>query len=33
MMVFKGAPANQLKPVHIIVNEKQRKFFYALIME
>ena len=33
MMVFKGAPANQIKPVHVILNERQRKFFYALRME
>ncbi len=33
MMVYKGASANQLKPVHVIVNEKQRKFFFGLIME
>ena len=33
MMVFKGAPANQIKPVHVIFNERQRKFFYALRME
>lgn len=31
MMVFNGAPLNQLKPVRVIVNEKQRKFFFGLI--
>ena len=30
MMVYQGAPANQLKPVRVILNEKQRKFFFAL---
>ena len=33
MMVYKGASASQIKPVHVIVNEKQRKFFFGLIME
>ena len=33
MMVFKGASANQLKPVRVIMNEKQRQFFFALLME
>ncbi|MBQ6441440.1 MAG: GH3 auxin-responsive promoter family protein [Lachnospiraceae bacterium] len=33
MMVFKGASANQLKPVRVIMNEKQRKFFFGLLME
>ncbi len=33
MMVFKGASLNQLKPVRVIMNERQRKFFYALIQE
>ena len=33
MMVFRGASANQLKPVRVIMNEKQRKFFFSLIME
>jgi len=32
MMVFKGASANQLKPVRVIMNEKQRKFFFSLRM-
>ena len=30
MMIFRGASASQLKPVHVITNERQRKFFYAL---
>lgn len=30
IMVYRGAPANQLKPVRVILNEKQRKFFFAL---
>ena len=30
MMIFKGANASQLKPVHVISNEKQRKFFFGL---
>ena len=30
MMVYKGASANQLKPVRVIMNEKQRKFFFGL---
>ncbi len=30
MMVFKGASLNQLKPVRVIMNERQRKFFFAL---
>lgn len=33
MMVFRGASLNQLKPVRIIMNERQRKFFYALRQE
>ncbi len=33
MMVYKGAPANQIKPVHVIMNETQRKFFFGLIMK
>lgn len=33
MMVFKGASMNQLKPVRVIMNERQRKFFFALIQE
>ncbi len=31
MMVFKGASPSQLKPVHVIINEKQRKFFFGLV--
>ena len=31
IMVYRGAPANQLKPVRVILNEKQRKFFFACI--
>ncbi len=30
MMAFKGANLSQLKPVHIITNERQRKFFLGL---
>ncbi len=30
MMVLKGASLNQLKPVRVIMNETQRKFFFAL---
>lgn len=30
LMISKGASAGQLKPVHIINNEIQRKFFFAL---
>ncbi len=30
MMVYNGASANQLKPVRVITNEKQRKFFFGL---
>ncbi len=33
MMVFRGASLNQLKPVRVIANERQRKFFYALLQE
>ncbi len=33
MMVFRGASLNQLKPVRVIMNERQRKFFFALIQE
>ncbi len=33
MMVLKGASANQLKPVRVIMNERQRKFFFGLLME
>ena len=30
MMVMRGASLNQLKPVRVIMNERQRKFFFAL---
>ena len=30
MMVYRGASLNQLKPVRIITNERQRKFFFGL---
>lgn len=33
MMVFRGASLNQLKPVRVIMNERQRKFFFALRQE
>ena len=33
MMAFKGANLSQLKPVHIITNERQRKFFFGLTEE
>ncbi len=33
MMVFGGANPSQLKPVHIIANERQRKFFFGLAEE
>ena len=33
MMAFKGANLSQLKPVHVISNEQQRKFFFGLIEE
>ena len=33
MMVFNGAPASQIKPVRVIINERQRKFFYGLRKE
>lgn len=33
MMVFRGASLNQLKPVRVIMNEKQRQFFFALTQE
>ena len=32
-MVYKGASANQLKPVRVIINEDQKKFFFSLIMK
>ncbi len=33
MMVYRGASMNQLKPVRVIMNEKQRKFFLSLRQE
>ncbi len=33
MMVFRGASMNQLKPVRVIMNERQKKFFFALVQE
>ncbi len=33
MMIYRGANPNQLKPVHVISNERQRKFFFALLDE
>lgn len=33
MMVYNGSSMNQLKPVRVIMNERQRKFFYALRQE
>ena len=33
LMVFKGASLNQLKPVRVIMNEMQRKFFFGLRQE
>lgn len=30
MMVFRGASLNQLKPVRVIMNERQRAFFFGL---
>lgn len=33
MMVYRGASLNQLKPVRVIMNERQRKFFFALIQK
>ena len=31
MMVMRGASASQLKPVRIIMNERQRRFFFRLV--
>ena len=31
MMIYKGSSPSQLKPVHVISNERQRKFFFGLI--
>lgn len=33
MMAYKGASINQLKPVRVIMNERQRKFFFSLRQE
>ena len=33
MMVYRGASLNQLKPVRVIMNERQRRFFFALRQE
>lgn len=33
MMVMKGASLTQVKPVRVITNEKQRKFFFKLLEE
>lgn len=33
MMTYKGASQSQLKPVHIISNELQRKFFFSLLQD
>ncbi len=33
MMVYRGSSLNQLKPVRVIMNERQRKFFFALRQE
>jgi hypothetical protein len=33
MMVMRGASMNQLKPVRVIMNERQRKFFFSLIQK
>jgi hypothetical protein len=33
MLVYRGASANQTKPVRVITNEQQRKFFFALVMQ
>ena len=33
LMVYKGASANQVKPVRVIINEDQKKFFFSLIMK
>ncbi len=33
MMVYRGSSMNQLKPVRVIMNEKQRKFFFGLLQE
>ncbi len=33
MMIYKGANPSQLKPVHVIMNERQKAFFFALVEE
>ena len=33
MMVYRGANPSQLKPVHVISNERQKKFFFGLVEE
>lgn len=33
MMVFRGASMNQLKPVRVIMNQRQKKFFFGLLQE
>jgi hypothetical protein len=33
MMIYRGVPSNQLKPVRVIVNDTQKKFFFGLIMD
>lgn len=33
MMIYRGVPSNQLKPVRIIANDAQKKFFFGLIMD
>lgn len=33
MMTYKGTSQSQLKPVHIISNELQRKFFFSLLQD
>ena len=33
MMVFRGNSSNQTKPVRVIINDTQKKFFFGLIMK
>lgn len=33
LMIFKGASANQTKPVRVIINDTQKKFFFNLIIK
>ena len=33
MMVMRGSSMNQLKPVRVIMNERQRRFFFGLRMQ